>query len=178
MRTRVGYAGGTKRNPTYHDLGDHSETLQIEFDPAHISFEELLSLFWKAHDPTWPAQSRQYRTALFYQGEEQKRLALESREREQARHGRAIHTGILPVPDFYRAEDYHQKYYLRQDRILMSEFRTIYPDVRDFTDSTAAARVNGYLAGYGSRNALQHDLDMLGLSPDGRKRLRDSVASR
>ncbi len=178
MRTRVGYAGGTKPNPKYHDLGDHSETLQIEFDPELISYEELLSLFWKAHDPTWPAQSRQYRAVLFYHGEEQKRLALESREREQARHARAIYTGVLPVPDFYRAEDYHQKYYLRQDRILMGEFRAIYPDVRDFTDSTAAARVNGYLAGYGSRTALQHDLDMLGLSPEGRKRLLDSVASR
>jgi peptide-methionine (S)-S-oxide reductase len=178
VRTRVGYAGGSKPTPTYHDLGDHSETLQIEFDPEHISFEELLSLFWKAHDPTWPAQSRQYRAALFYHGEEQRRLALESREREQARHGRAICTDVLPVPDFYRAEDYHQKYYLRQDRILMGVFRIIYPEARDFTDSTAAARVNGYLAGYGSRTALQHDLDMLGLSHGGRKRLLDSASSR
>jgi peptide-methionine (S)-S-oxide reductase len=115
---------------------------------------------------------------LFYHGEEQKRLALESREREQARHGRVIYTDVLPVPDFYRAEDYHQKYYLRQDRILMGEFRAMYPEVRAFTDSTAAARVNGYLAGYGSQTALQHDLDLLGLSPEGRKRLLDSVSSR
>lgn len=174
----MGYAGGTKPNPTYHDLGDHSETLQIEFDPERITYKELLSLFWKAHDPTWPAQSRQYRAALFYHGEEQKRLALESREQEQTRHGRAIRTDVLPVPDFYRAEDYHQKYYLRQDRILMGEFRIIYPEARDFTDSTAAARVNGYLAGYGSQASLEADLYILGLSPGGRKRLLDSVAPR
>jgi peptide-methionine (S)-S-oxide reductase len=178
VRTRVGYAGGTKLNPTYHDLGDHSETLQIDFDPELITYEELLILFWKAHDPTWPARSRQYRTALFYQGERQKKLAVESREREQARHDRAICTDVLPVSDFYRAEGYHQKYYLRQDRVLMGEFRAMYPETGAFTDSTAAARVNGYLAGYGSRTALQHDLDILGLSPDGRKRLLDSFPSR
>jgi peptide-methionine (S)-S-oxide reductase len=178
VRTRAGYAGGTTTNPTYHDLGDHSETLQMDFDPGLISYEELLSLFWKAHDPTWPARSRQYRAVLFYQGEEQRRLALESMEREQARHGRAIHTETLPAPRFYRAEDYHQKFYLRQDPGLMGEFRTIYPDARDFTDSTAAARVNGYLAGYGSRTSLQADLDILGLSPGGSKRLLDSVSSR
>jgi peptide-methionine (S)-S-oxide reductase len=178
VRTRVGYAGGTKPNPTYHDLGDHSETLQIEFDPGLITYEKLLGLFWKAHDPAWPAQSRQYRAALFYHGEEQKRLALESRERQQARHGRAIRTDVFPFQEFYRAEDYHQKFYLRQDPGLMGEFRAIYPEARAFTDSTAAARVNGYLAGYGSQAALQHDLDLLGLSPNGRKGLLDSVSSR
>jgi peptide-methionine (S)-S-oxide reductase len=178
VRTRVGYAGGTKASPTYRDLGDHSETLQIEFDLGLITYEELLSLFWKAHDPTWPARSRQYRAALFYHGEEQKRLVLESRDREQERYGRAIRTDVFPFQEFYRAEDYHQKFYLRQDPGLMGEFRTIYPDARDFTDSTAAARVNGYLAGYGSRTSLQADLDILGLSPGGSKRLLDSVFSR
>jgi peptide-methionine (S)-S-oxide reductase len=150
----------------------------MEFDPGLITYEKLVDLFWEAHDPTWPARSRQYRAALFYHGEGQKRLALESREREQARHGRAIRTEVLPAPEFYRAEDYHQKFYLRQDSILMGEFRAIYPEARNFTDSTAAARVNGYLAGYGSRTSLQADLDILGLSPGGSKRLLDSISSR
>jgi peptide-methionine (S)-S-oxide reductase len=173
----VGYAGGEKIKPTYHDLGDHSETLQIDFDPERLSFEELLNLFWKARAPTGPARSRQYRSLLFYDDERQKRLAAASLEREKARHGRAIHTAVLPMTGFYQAEDYHQKYYLRQDRILMDEFRTFYPAVQDFVDSTAAARVNGYLAGYGTRTALLADLDILGLSPGGRKRLLDSTTS-
>lgn len=173
----MGYAGGAKINPTYHDLGDHSETLQIDFDPERLSFEELINLFWKAHDPTGPARSRQYRSLLFYDDERQKRLATASLERETARQDGAIHTVLLPITRFYQAEDYHQKFYLRQDRILMDEFRTFYPAVQDFVDSTAAARVNGYLAGYGTKTALQEDLDILGLSPGGRKRLLDSTTS-
>jgi len=177
VRTRVGYSGGTKKNPTYHDLGDHSESIQIDFDPTQISYQNLLEVFWKAHDPTRHSWSRQYRAALFFHNEEQKRLALESRDREAARINGKIRTEILPGSEFYPAEDYHQKYYLRQDYVLGNEFRMMFPSGKDLVNSTAAARVNGYMGGYGTNAALKDELDQLGLLEAGRKRLLEKVPS-
>jgi methionine-S-sulfoxide reductase len=177
VRTRVGYSGGTKENPTYHDLGDHSESIQIDFDPTQISYQHLLEVFWKAHDPTSRSWSRQYRAALFFHNEEQKRLALESKDREAARINGKIRTELLPASEFYLAEDYHQKYYLRQDFVLGNEFRMMFPAEKDFLNSTAAARVNGYMGGYGTNAALKEDVDRLGLSEAGRKRLLERVPS-
>ena len=177
IRTRVGYSGGAKRNPTYHDLGDHSETIQIDFDPTQVSYERLLDGFWKAHDPTRRSWSRQYRTALFFHNEEQKRIAYQSRDREAARIKGKIQTEVLPATEFYAAEDYHQKYYLRQDFVLGNEFRMMFPAEKDFLNSTAAARVNGYMGGYGTHAALKEELDQLGLSEAGRKRLLERVPS-
>jgi methionine-S-sulfoxide reductase len=177
IRTRVGYSGGTKKNPTYHDLGDHSETVQIDFDPARVSYEQLLDFFWKAHNPTSRSWSRQYRAALFFHNEEQKRSAEESRDREAARIKGKIQTEILPAAEFHPAEDYHQKYYLRLNSVLSAEFRQMFPLEKDFVNSTAAARVNGYIGGYGTITALKEELDQLGLSEEGRKRLLASVAN-
>ena len=84
VRTRVGYAGGTKDNPTYHNLGSHSETIQIDYDPVQISYEELLRVFWDSHLPIFPPFSQQYKSAIFYHDENQQRLAEESKVRVEA----------------------------------------------------------------------------------------------
>ncbi|MFX1411650.1 MAG: peptide-methionine (S)-S-oxide reductase, partial [Promethearchaeota archaeon] len=132
MRTRVGYAGGTTENPTYYRLGDHSETLQIDYDPTRVSYQDLLDVFWRSHNPTRPAGSRQYMSIIFYHDDEQKRLALETRDREAARRNATIYTEIVPATGFTWAEDYHQKYRLRQVPALMREFEALYPDAGDF----------------------------------------------
>jgi peptide-methionine (S)-S-oxide reductase len=174
----VGYSGGEKKNPTYHDLGDHSESIQIDYDPTQISYDQLLEIFWASHSPTQRSWSRQYKAAVFYHNEEQKRLATESRDREAAKRKATIATEILPATTFYRAEAYHQKYRLRQDRELMKEFNATNPSDTDFEDSTAAARVNGYLDGYGTPESLQEEFEGLGLSPAASKRLEEIVKSR
>jgi methionine-S-sulfoxide reductase len=171
VRTRVGYAGGKKRNPTYHSLGDHTETLQLDFDPAQISYEELLEIFWNSHSPTRRSWSKQYKAAVFYHDETQRQLALVSKAQQAAKYAAEITTEILPATNFYLAEDYHQKYMLRYSSELLDEYRAIYPDPKDFVNSTATARVNGYVSGYGELGQLQAELDRLGLSPVGRKRL-------
>jgi peptide-methionine (S)-S-oxide reductase len=176
VRTRVGYAGGVKKGPTYRSLGDHSEAIQIDYDPTEISYEELLDVFWTTHRPTQPVGSRQYMSVVFYHDEEQKRLALDSKAREAARLQQDIYTEIVPASEFYPAEDYHQKYQLRQRPELMKEFAAIYPDNDDFVASTAAARVNGYVAGYGTLAGLQGELDDLGLSLQGSQLLLDIVS--
>lgn len=171
VRTRVGYAGGTKENPEYYDLGGHSETIQIDYDPAQISYQQLLDVFWDSHRPTSPSWSRQYASIIFYHDEEQKRLAMETRDREAAKYGSEIFTEIVPFTDFYLAENYHQKYRLQGKPELMDELRALYPDWDDFVNSTVAARVNGYVAGYGTLEALEAEIRSLGLSPEISQRL-------
>lgn len=171
VHTRVGYAGGTLANPTYSDLGDHSETVQIDYDPAQISYQELLDVFWDSHDPAARAWSRQYASIIFYHNEEQRRLAEESLGRVETRLGKPIYTVIVPFSEFYLAEAYHQKYRLQQRADLLQEFRAIYPEDEDFANSTAVARVNGYLGGNGTLDALQAEIESLGLSPAAQEKL-------
>lgn len=171
----MGYSGGTKENPTYRDLGDHRETVQIDYDPRKISYEELLDVFWKSHAPGAPAWSRQYRAAIFFPSEEQRRLALQTRDQVAARLQGRVVTEILPASRFYLAEDYHQKYFLRQLPELFREFSAVYPRLADLVASTAAARVNGYVAGYGDLPGLEADLPGLGLSQAGGRKLLTRV---
>jgi len=175
VRTRVGYAGGTTENPTYRNLGDHTETIQIEYDPARISYEELLSIFWSSHSPTAQPWSRQYASIVFYHDETQRELAAKSKEQERTRRQAKIYTEIVPAGAFYPAEAYHQKYRLRNTPDLMQEFSAMYPDNADFVASTAAARVNGYLGGNGTCEQLQEEAGSLGLSPAGQNSLEQTV---
>ena len=178
IRTRVGYAGGSKIDPSYYSLGDHTETIQIDYDPNQITYHELLDVFWKSHNPTSRGLSRQYMSIIFYHDEEQKRLALETMNREAANRNGRVYTEIVPYTEFYLAEDYHQKYRLQHEANLMGEFRAMYPEIADFVNSTAAARVNGYLAGHGTPKALEEEINRLGLSQAGAERLREIVATR
>jgi peptide-methionine (S)-S-oxide reductase len=165
VRTRVGYAGGTTDSPTYYNVGDHAETIQIDYDPDKIFYSELLKVFWESHSSTVQSWSTQYRSIVFYHNDEQHRLATATRQKREAETGRTVLTEIAPYSGFYLAEDYHQKYYLQQSRELMNELRTIYPDFGDFIYSTVVARINGLLGGYGSLESLEERLSSFGLSP-------------
>ncbi|MBE0476407.1 MAG: peptide-methionine (S)-S-oxide reductase [Coriobacteriia bacterium] len=171
MRTRVGYCGGTSPDPTYRAIGDHAETLQVDHDPDRVAYEDLLEVFWCAHRPTSPPWSRQYMSAVFYDGDEQRALAEASRDRVEEATSQRVYTEIAPLRRFYVAEDYHQKYRLRRDRELMREFAEMLRDEGAFRDSTAAARVNGFLDGFGDLALLRAELDGYGLSENGRERL-------
>ena len=172
VRTRVGYTGGRKPNPTYRSMGDHTESLQVDFDPAQISYEALLNIFWRGGRHSRRSWGKQYMTAVFSHNAEQKRMAQITKAQQERARGK-IHTPILPLDIFYLAEDYHQKYSLRGTVALESEFRVIYPDLRDFVNSTAVARVNGFLGGYGDWDVLQAEIDKYGLSEQGRLQLRN-----
>ncbi len=152
-------------------MGDHIETLQIDYDPIQISYSELLDIYWKNHNPTRRPWSRQYMSVIFYHNQEQKNLAIKTKDRESARLVSKIYTEIVAAEKFYLAEDYHQKYRLRQDRDIMGEFNAMYPNVNDLVNSTAAARVNGYLGGHGSLLTLKKDLEKIGLSRESGQKL-------
>ena len=119
--TAVGYMGGVKENPTYKDVctdkTGHAEVVEVEFDPAQISYEQLLDLFWKNHDPTQlnrqgPDVGTQYRSAVFYHSEAQKKAAEISKTalNNSGKYRKPIVTEITPARPFYRAEEYHQQY--------------------------------------------------------------------
>jgi peptide-methionine (S)-S-oxide reductase len=171
----VGYTGGTTKNPTYHNLDDHAESVQIEYDPARIAYSQLLDVFWASHDPGTRPFKRQYMSAIFYHDEKQRRLAERTRDRESKHLHRRVHTEILPATEFTPAEGYHQKFALRGDSALAQELRAVYPGDAEFAASTAAARLNGYVAGYGSLGQLESEIDGLGLSEAGKRRLRETV---
>ncbi|MDQ6717714.1 MAG: peptide-methionine (S)-S-oxide reductase MsrA [Gemmatimonadota bacterium] len=117
----VGYLGGSMENPTYKDVctgrTGHAEVVQVEFDPSQVTFEKLLGVFWENHNPTTlnrqgPDVGTQYRSAIFYHSDGQKRIAEESKAQQMAsgRFSRPIVTEITPATAFYKAEDYHQRY--------------------------------------------------------------------
>lgn len=173
----MGYSGGTTANPTYTNLGDHTETTQLDFDPLRTSYAELLKIFWAVHDPTVKCSSKQYMPVIFTHDPDQKALAEQTKAAEAAKRGREIHTEIRPASTFYLAEDYHQKYYLRGEASLYKEMEHHYPNVEDLVRSTAAARLNGYIGGYGTLAALEAEIDSLGLTPAGRAKLVAIVKS-
>jgi peptide-methionine (S)-S-oxide reductase len=115
-----GYTGGTKDHPTYREVcGDrtgHAEAVEVEFDPAKVSYNRLLDIFWQIHDPTQvnrqgPDVGSQYRSGVFYLTLEQETAAKESRERAQDKLSRPIATEITQASTFWPAEDYHQRYF-------------------------------------------------------------------
>ncbi len=117
----VGYSGGTMENPTYRDVctdrTGHAEVVQVTYDPAKVSYDQLLDVFWKMHDPTQvnrqgPDVGRQYRSAIFFHTPEQEAAAKASKERlaKSGKFSRPIATEITPVGKFFPAEDYHQRY--------------------------------------------------------------------
>jgi len=119
--TTVGYMGGNLENPSYEDVctdkTGHAEVVQIEFDPSIVSYEELLEVFWKIHDPTQLNRQGfdigiQYRSVIFYHDKKQKKLAEKSKEKQEksGKYNTPIVTEITPVKKFYEAEEYHQRY--------------------------------------------------------------------
>ena len=120
LSTTSGYTGGTKKNPTYEEVSSgstgHAEAVEITYDPGKISYSKLLEVFWLNIDPLRPNgqfcdMGSQYRSAIFYHDETQKRLAEESKKALSKRFKEPIATEIVPASQFYPAEDYHQDYY-------------------------------------------------------------------
>jgi len=120
--TKAGYIGGDLTNPTYEevctDRTGHAEAVEVEYDPKEISYEELLDVFWNNHDPTslnrqGPDVGIQYRSSIFFHDETQKQIAQKSKEKldSSGKFSKNIVTEIVPSPEFYKAEEYHQKYF-------------------------------------------------------------------
>ncbi|MBI1920508.1 MAG: peptide-methionine (S)-S-oxide reductase MsrA [Geobacter sp.] len=130
--TTSGYTGGRKKNPTYEEVSaggtGHAESVQVVYDPAKVSYERLLEVYWRNIDPLVANRQfcdvgNQYRSAIFYHDEKQRRLAEESKQRLEKERGWKIVTEIVPAGEFYPAEEYHQDYY-RKNPIRYKFYRS------------------------------------------------------
>jgi peptide-methionine (S)-S-oxide reductase len=123
--TRVGYTGGHTDDPSYRevcsDTTGHAEAVEVEFDPEHVTYEQLLEAFWRSHDPTQgdrqgPDVGSQYRSAVFVHSPSQEEAAVASKARVQAQLPARVTTEVVPAGTFWAAEDYHQQYFEKSGR--------------------------------------------------------------
>ncbi|MDS0477295.1 peptide-methionine (S)-S-oxide reductase [Natrinema sp. 1APR25-10V2] len=147
VRTRVGYAGGTKPDPSYEVLGDHTEVVQFEYDPKQLSFGELLERAFDEHDPSQQPKKRQYQNVIFTETaaqHEQLHAFLDGCELSREH----IETRFERLEQFHLAEDYHQKFNLRGKRWITDTFAEAGYDTTAIRESPAAAKLNAHVAGH------------------------------
>lgn len=147
IRTRVGYAGGTNPDPSYHSLGDHTEVLQVEFDPAVVTYRDLLEDVFQQHDPRTQPSKTQYQNVVFASTPTQ-RTAIDAVLADLGETATSIETRIEQLARFHPAETYHQKYRLRSMPSFLSVFEEAGYADEDIRDSPIAAALNGYVAGH------------------------------
>ncbi|ESS02505.1 MAG: peptide methionine sulfoxide reductase [uncultured archaeon A07HR67] len=147
VRTRVGYAGGTKRDPTYHSLGDHTEVFQVDFDPDTITYRDLLELVFESHTPRRQTGKTQYQNVVLATTADQ-RAILDEFLAARGLTADGIETRIEQLSRFYLAEEYHQKYTLRSVSSFMDAFEAAGYGDDDLRESPIAAKLNGYAAGH------------------------------
>ena len=145
----------------YQDLGDHTEAVNISYDPKKGTFQKLISLFWENHNPTIPSQ-QQYKSIIFYHDDEQRKIAQNSLVLAQRNTSNEIHTEIHPSEAYFVAENYHQKYILQQHPWLIVALKIQTGD--EFLRNHVCAKLNGYLAGYGELEEFDMIAEQLGLS--------------
>lgn len=150
VRTRVGYAGGTKPDPSYHSLGDHTEVVQIDFDPDIVTYRDLVEDAFQQHDPRTQSHKTQYQNVVFTSTATQ-RTAVDSVLAASGYTADGVETRLEQLSRFYPAEDYHQKYRLRSASLLSAFEEAGYTD-EEIRESHIAAKLNGYVAG--------HDVDI------------------
>lgn len=178
VRTRTGYAGGSTPNPSYWQLSDYIEAIQVDFIPDTVSYQYLLELFFEMHNPTRPPWKRQYASAVWCHSPQQYKTACRAKAQAIENRGKSIFTEVYQFKEFYLAEKRHQKYQLRQEPELMHELQMIYPHFLSLIHSTAAARINGYLYGYGSKDQLLKEIGSLGLSEEAQLVLIEKATQR
>lgn len=173
IRTRVGYGGGTTSDPTYRNMGDHTETVEVVYDPGVISFSDILNAFWDNHNPfnINDYKGRQYLSLLLYRGDGQLKAIHQvlARRGEQGK-GRPD-TEIAPLTAWYPAEDRHQKYYLKRHPDAIEQLSPLYPTHEELVSSTLAARLNGLAKGYTSLERIQKEIHTWPLAEEERSLL-------
>lgn len=147
VRTRVGYAGGTKPDPTYHALGDHTEVFQADFDPTETTYTDLLRVAFRNHAPNRQPSKRQYQNVVLVATADQ-RAALEEFLAATGRTADDIETRVERLGRFTPAEDYHQKHSLRARPALSDAFEAADYDDEALRESPAAATLNGHAGGH------------------------------
>ncbi|WP_203331986.1 peptide-methionine (S)-S-oxide reductase MsrA [Planococcus beigongshangi] len=178
LRTRVGFAGGTSPKPTYRHMGDHTEAVEIDFDPAVILYEELLRTFWQNHYPNrGNYKGRQYISLIRYRGQEQRAAINKVKKEMEKGLGEAIETDIAAFEDFTLADARHQKYYLKRYPHTLEQLQDLLPKPEHLVDSTFAARLNGFVKGYGKLRLLKDEIAAWDIAEENKEILLTKLAS-
>lgn len=178
IRTRVGFAGGTTDHPTYRNMGDHTEVVEIDFNPLIISYDQILIEFWNNHYPNRDEyKGKQYISLLLYHSKSQLKSIFNVKSLMEERLGEAIETEIQPIQIFTEAENRHQKYYLKRYPKALEQLVELYPIESLFTHSTFAARLNGFVKGFGSKLDFINELKTWEVPLENRDVLIDCVQS-
>lgn len=176
LRTRVGYAGGTILNPVYRQMGDHTETVQIDFDPAVLPYEEVLRHFWENHYPNRDGyKGRQYISLLRFHSSQQQEAIARIKEEMERRLGEDIETEIAPYRNFTLAEERHQKYYLKRYPRILEQLAPNYTGAQGLQNSIFAARLNGFAKGFGNREKLKEEIMDWNISEESRHALVETL---
>ena len=176
LRTRVGFAGGTTSSPIYRQMGDHTETVEVDFDPNILKYENILKYFWRNHYPNRDNyKGRQYISLLRYHNKQQKEKVENIKKEMEQELGEPIETEIGPYTNFTVAEERHQKYYLKRYPRALEQLEPLYPDLGLLVDSAFAARLNGFVKGYGNRTDLRQEIAGWRIKEDFREMLVEQL---
>ncbi len=177
IRTRTGYAGGTSMNPAYRQMGDHTETVQLDFSPSIITFDEILEVFWNNHNPVNinNYKGRQYLSLLFYSDDKQRETIQHVLRRRKEQGRGEPETEIAPYSGFHLAEDKHQKYYLKRFPNAIEKLNEWFPSQDDLNNSTLAARLNGLAKGYTNLERILNEMGQWPIRSEHQKLIVDLV---
>lgn len=158
-------------------MGDHTESLLIEYDPAFLSYEDMLNMFWNSHNPRKKSlfRDRQYMSLLVYSNQQQYETAMASKEKWEKEFGGPIKTEFQETSTFFQAEDYHQKYFLKRFPRAVKALEAVYPTAQQLTDSTVAARMNGMVRGSGKTAELKNELLTWNISEQEKAQLQRAL---
>ncbi|MBW1988159.1 MAG: peptide-methionine (S)-S-oxide reductase [Deltaproteobacteria bacterium] len=143
ISTRVGYTEGDEPAPTYHDIDGHTEAVRVEYDPAVLSYQDLLDRFFESRNPHLPAWKRQYMSAVFAVDAEQERAARQKVRAVEEKEGGPVRTKVLAAGPFRAAEDYHQKFYLQQHREALADLAQRHKTFWEFEPPVPLASLSG-----------------------------------
>ncbi|WP_046178404.1 peptide-methionine (S)-S-oxide reductase MsrA [Domibacillus tundrae] len=177
IRTRVGFAGGTTHEPVYRQMGDHTETVQIDFDPSLLSFEDIIRTFWAHHTSTHRVtyRERQYMSILFYHDQQQKQTIDKVKKELELERKETIETEIQPFTAFILAEDRHQKYHLKRFKQAAGMLETSFPSEASFMNSTLIARLNGFVKEFGTLQNIHQEIKLWNIPDSSRHILLDMM---
>ncbi|WP_240548436.1 peptide-methionine (S)-S-oxide reductase [Paenibacillus lignilyticus] len=177
-RTRVGFAGGTTDNPPRSGhAGDHTEMVEIEFDPAVARLETILNLFWNNHNPANinNYRDRLYNSLILYRDEAQLSVIQEVMN-NRGEQGKGVpETECMPYTVFYPAEDRHQKYFLKRYPDAIAKLRTLFPTEDELTRATLAARLNGIAKGFANMDQIIHEIRTWKISHEEQEEIIDLI---
>ena len=174
-RTSVGFAGGASQAPTYRSIGDHIETVLVEFDPQIVSYQALLEVFWSGHDPSRNPWMNQYRSMIFPVDSGQKRRAERAVSEARASRDGAVLTEVRPIEVFHPDRTYHSKYYLRNIKPLWTRVIQAFGSKQSALDSTVAARLNAWAGGKAEGEDALAAIEESNLSPQAAASLRAAL---